>query len=59
MTQLDLFDNDALLNCEACINEIPDSEAYSPEAVDYVLYYYGIECFELWERHRQVRLGSR
>lgn len=57
MIQLELFDNDGLLNCTTCINEIPHSEAFSPEAVDYVLYYCGIECYELWERDREAGRG--
>lgn len=42
----------SLLACEVCMKEIPISEASSSEATDYVIYYFGIECFGIWLRNR-------
>jgi uncharacterized protein DUF3330 len=36
------------VTCTVCQHEIPASEAIVPEAVDYLLYFCGLECFEHW-----------
>lgn len=36
------------VSCEACLKEIPVSEAKSEEAADYVIFFCGLECYELW-----------
>lgn len=41
-----------LLSCEVCLKEIPISEASSSEAADYIIYFFGIECFGLWSKNR-------
>jgi hypothetical protein len=43
-------------SCEICMKEIPVSEASSDEASDYVIYYFGLECYETWLE--QERPGS-
>ena len=35
--------------CEICLKEIPKSEAKTGEAGDYVLYFYGLDCYEKWQ----------
>lgn len=40
------------LSCDICMEEIPTSEAGNSEASDYVIYYFGIECFGTWSKHR-------
>lgn len=35
--------------CEICLKEIPVSEAIIPEAVDYVVYFCGLECYVKWK----------
>src|SRR5262249_54037865 len=37
-----------LVSCQVCQHEIPASEAVVPEAVDYVAYFCGVECFNAW-----------
>ena len=46
-------DPDDTLSCEVCKKEIPASEAVCAEAADYVLYYCGIACFELWREQSE------
>jgi len=41
-----------LVKCEICLKEIPKSEAQNAEAVDYVAYFCGLECYEAWEAER-------
>lgn len=41
-----------LVKCEVCLKEIPKSEAQSAEALDYVTYFCGLECYEEWEAER-------
>jgi len=35
--------------CEICLKEIPVSEAKTAEAVDYVMYFCGLECYAKWK----------
>lgn len=44
--------------CEVCRKEIPRSEAQSAEAVDYVLYFCGVDCYQKWEANSQTRQDS-
>jgi len=39
--------------CEVCLKEIPRSEAGIAEAVDYVAYFCGLECYEQWKKNRR------
>jgi len=39
--------------CEVCLKEIPRSEAQVSEARDYVAYFCGLECYELWNKQAQ------
>jgi Domain of unknown function (DUF3330) len=34
--------------CSICRHEIPLSEAVVPEAIDYLIYFCGLECYERW-----------
>ena len=38
------------LSCEVCLKEIPVSEAKSEEAMDYVVYLCGLDCYQQWLR---------
>lgn len=37
------------VSCKMCLKEIPKSEAKSAEAIDYVLYFCGLECYAKWK----------
>lgn len=37
------------VSCEVCLKEVPRSEATVPEAVDYVVYFCGIDCYRQWK----------
>lgn len=50
MNEITQNQGDSLLDCEICLREIPVSEAKSEEAVDYVTYYYGLECYAIWKQ---------
>jgi len=41
--------HDELVSCEVCMKEIPVSEAKSEEATDYVVYYFGLDCYSAWK----------
>jgi len=34
--------------CNICLDQIPLSEARFEEASDYVLYFCGLECYQIW-----------
>lgn len=36
------------VSCEVCLKELPRSDAITPEAMDYVAYFCGLECHEKW-----------
>lgn len=44
-----------VVTCENCLKEIPKSEARSAEACDYVLYFCGLECYDLWEEEEMEK----
>ncbi len=37
-----------IVPCAQCLKEVPISEAKSSEAVDYVAYFCGAECYSKW-----------
>lgn len=41
--------------CAACLKEIPVSELRSGEAVDYVVHFCGLECYEKWKAQARAR----
>lgn len=44
--------------CDICRKEVPLSEAKTPEAVDYVAHFCGLECYEQWKQ-QSVKAGHR
>jgi hypothetical protein len=46
------------MHCEACRKEIPVSEAVTAEGEEYVLYFCGIECFDLWRKDAEREYGK-
>jgi hypothetical protein len=36
------------VSCAVCFREVPLSEAFVPEAIDYVIYFCGLDCYENW-----------
>ncbi|ABA58089.1 hypothetical protein Noc_1614 [Nitrosococcus oceani ATCC 19707] len=43
-----IFSSEPKLNCDVCLKEIPQSEAQSAEAEEYVRWFCGLECYEQW-----------
>lgn len=43
-----LPEEEQLISCEICIESVPLSEAQVSEAGDYITYFCGLECYELW-----------
>ena len=41
------------VSCDICMKEVPTDEANSFEAVDYVVHFCGLECFEKWKQKKQ------
>ena len=39
-----------MVKCEVCLKEIPRSEAKSPEAQDYLIYFCGLDCYDRWNQ---------
>lgn len=47
-----LPNDEQLLSCELCLKSIPLSESEISEAEDYVAYFCGLECYDVW-RHQK------
>ncbi len=41
------------VSCDICMKEVPIDEANSFEAVDYVVHFCGLACFEKWKKKKQ------
>lgn len=57
MTKSALTPDQQLVSCEICLKSIPIAEAKSAEAEDYVAYFCGLECYDLW-KHQEDRKES-
>ena len=44
---------DELISCEICFSEVPVSEANNDEGADYVMHYFGLECYSKWKCQRE------
>ena len=42
------LNEDARISCEVCMKQVPASEAKSAEAVDYVVHFCGLDCYQKW-----------
>ena len=42
------------LACEVCLREIPATVEASPEGPDYLRYYCGLDCLELWHAYQAL-----
>lgn len=40
----------ASVSCSVCMKEVPQSEAKSAEAADYVRYFCGLDCYGRWRQ---------
>lgn len=39
-----------LVACDICCKEVPISVAKTPESVDYVVHFCGLECYAQWKK---------
>jgi hypothetical protein len=46
------------ISCQVAITEIPISEVVNDEATDYVIYFFGLDCYDKW-RHLSERKESK
>ena len=51
-THITLPEDEQLLSCEICLQQIPLSESEISEANDYVAYFCGLECYDVWIRQQ-------
>ena len=43
-----LPDEEQLISCKTCLESVPLSESQIAEAEEYVAYFCGLECYDLW-----------
>lgn len=43
-----LPNDEQLISCEKCLASVPLSEASVVEAEEYVAYFCGLECYDIW-----------
>lgn len=39
-----------MVSCDICCLEVPISSAKTPESVDYVVYFCGLDCYAKWRQ---------
>lgn len=49
MTEKATMPDSTLIACDVCMKEIPRSEAFVPEGIDYVAHFCGIDCYAAWK----------
>lgn len=42
-----------IVSCAQCLRDVPVSEAKVAEAVDYVAYFCGVECYAKWAEQKE------
>lgn len=42
--------DEQLVSCKLCLESVPLSESEIPEAEDYVAYFCGLECYDVWKK---------
>jgi hypothetical protein len=50
-------DEEDMVSCEVCMKEIPASEIRNSEAIDYVIHFCGLKCYEKWRKQTDVQDG--
>ena len=48
-------DSCTVLSCEVCLKEIPGDAVKLTDAQDYVHYFCGLECLEIWQERAGLR----
>ena len=48
-----LPDDKQLISCQTCLDSVPLSESKISEAEEYVAYFCGLECYDLWIHQKQ------
>ncbi len=52
-------DQSEYISCEVCLKSIPSSESKCVETEDYVAYFCGLECYDIWvKQQKQIRRES-
>ncbi|TNF33516.1 MAG: DUF3330 domain-containing protein, partial [Gammaproteobacteria bacterium] len=46
------------LSCEVCLTSIPNSEVKCIETEEYVAYFYGLECYDVWSKQQKPKVES-
>ena len=57
MHENSLPEDEQLVSCEVCLKSVPLSEADIVEANDYVAYFCGLDCYDIW-RNKEKQEGS-
>ncbi|MCW9046503.1 MAG: DUF3330 domain-containing protein [Gammaproteobacteria bacterium] len=49
-----LPDDEQLISCKICMEFVPLSESQISEAEEYIAYFCGLECYDLWKHQKQT-----
>jgi hypothetical protein len=49
MTEQSHISEPKAVACGVCLKEVPPSEAKSEEALDYVVHFCGLDCYQTWK----------
>lgn len=51
-------DDHELISCEICLKSIPQQGSKSVETTDYVAYFCGLDCYDVWLRQNKDKTDS-
>lgn len=49
-----LPDDDQLISCKTCLELVPLSESQISEAEEYIAYFCGLDCYDLWVHQKPL-----
>jgi hypothetical protein len=52
MTEQDKTLEPEVVACSVCLKEVPASESRSEEALDYIVHFCGLDCYQAWHKEQ-------
>jgi hypothetical protein len=52
MTEQGKTQEPEVVACSVCLKEVPASESRSEEALDYIVHFCGLDCYQEWHKEQ-------
>ena len=53
MQQKASINDEQLISCEICLKSVPKQDSHSVEADEYVAYFCGLDCYDIWVKQTE------